>query len=259
LIYFRGANQSPARLTRKVRSLSRTATCSKSPHLFSASSPSLPSLVSLIPSLIIATEVAVSLVLSAPKDILLHATRTTKIVLLPSKCAPSSSVAFPPWIVAVGYITLVIASLVFILHRAASIRNGVNSRPPTPLPKERPKLERGQWPREEMPWIFWLLAIFISFIISTMVGFYIFVANRETRASISSFIFLWIPSLLKFENFLSDEWIHAASLCSTVKLYASHRRPTIYQNDLARPRKPFYRSPCYCRLPTLARSRIKFG
>ncbi|KAJ7879848.1 hypothetical protein B0H13DRAFT_2667858 [Mycena leptocephala] len=182
--------------------------------LFSFSSKGL---VGLLGGFCIGAQLTVSIVLSGlsvPKitDSLNLATRTTEIVLVPTKCALSNGTISFPYVAAMGYATIIFAGFFYILRakgfscslstfppiqnppdghppnaeepipigfitppRSFSLshsHNVVNTQPPSPPPEPSSLCTTGKAPRRNR-WI-WLLLLLLSLVVMLLVGIYVY-------------------------------------------------------------------------------------
>ncbi|KAJ7499741.1 hypothetical protein FB451DRAFT_1429902 [Mycena latifolia] len=189
--------------------------------VFSLFSLSSKVLVGLCSGLLIGSKVVVTqFILSIPKDSF-PATRTTEIVLLPTKCVLSSPKISFSCIAILAYATFIFASVICILRAKGFTRasNGVASQPPSPPPE--PGSSCGADKKRGWAWLFWLLAILLGLVFLGLAGFYMFFGDQKTGASLPAFAAHSIRGLSFIERSLFDGLGAAASFQSTVKLHIS--------------------------------------
>ncbi|KAJ7499719.1 hypothetical protein FB451DRAFT_1358806 [Mycena latifolia] len=189
--------------------------------VFSLFSLSSKVLVGLCGGLFIGSKVAVTqFILSIPKDSF-PATRTTEIVLLPTKCVLSSPKISFSCISILAYATFIFASVICILRAKGFTRasNDVASQPPSPPPE--PGSSCGADKKRGWAWLFWLLAILLGLVFLGLAGFYMFFGDQKTGASLPAFAAHSIRGLSFIERSLFDGLGAAASFQSTVKLHIS--------------------------------------
>ncbi|KAJ7667101.1 hypothetical protein B0H17DRAFT_1210493 [Mycena rosella] len=177
--------------------------------------------VGLCGGLFIGSRVGVTqFILSIPKTSLL-ATRTTEIILLPTKCVPSTPLISFSCIAALAYTSLIIAS-VFYIFRAKAVGR-ISSQPPSPPPEagSSSSADRGRG----RSWISWLLIAVIVVIILGGAGLYFSFANHKTGAPLPRIIETpWIQSLISFsllERSMYYGMNSATTFFSAVKLHIS--------------------------------------
>lgn len=231
--------------------------------LFSFSSKGL---AGLFGGFCIGAQLTVSIVLSGlsvPKitDSLNLATRTTEIVLLPTKCALSNGTISFPYVAAMGYATIIFASFFYILRakgfgcslstfppiqnpphghppnpdeptplslitppRTFSLsqsHNVVNTQPSSPPPEPSSLCTTGKAPRRNR-WI-WLLLLLLSIVVMLLVGTYVYFyfTCPDSPATLDAFTSFWVQAVLATEIFLRKGYIAAAGCISTVNSYIS--------------------------------------
>ncbi|KAJ6562510.1 hypothetical protein B0H19DRAFT_1069122 [Mycena capillaripes] len=152
--------------------------------LFSFSSKGL---VGLFGGFCIGAQVSVSIVLSGLSVSKIHgsllATRTTEIVLLPTKCVPSNGTASFPYVAAMGYATVVFASLFCILRA-----KGFITQPPSPPPDPSSSCSTNKDPRRN-GWL-WLLLLLFSLLAMLLVWTYayFYLTSPEPPTPLLAFI-----------------------------------------------------------------------
>ncbi|KAJ7124544.1 hypothetical protein C8R44DRAFT_735011 [Mycena epipterygia] len=196
-------------------------------------------------------QATLTIVLSVPKSSLRGATRTTEIVLLPTKCGIPSSTRSFPYLVFMGYVISISASLFFSLRAKgfsssfgssqthpspdapmsdgsasgpsfapARYHNGVGSQPPSPPtePGSGCSVDRG--PRNQSSWLRWLIVALLG-LVAIGIGIYVYFANREVRVSLDAFGSFCVQSLLEIEQCFFRWCNTAASWVSAIKTYIS--------------------------------------
>ncbi|KAJ7512523.1 hypothetical protein B0H11DRAFT_2182821 [Mycena galericulata] len=206
-----------------------------SPVLTFFSSPK--GLVGFFGGFCVGAQVTVSRVLSGlsvPKNSF-RATQTTGHVLLPTKCVPSSGTALFPYVAAIGYAAIVLASLFCILrakgfsyclssHRnhkdpaliqltpkprlsRPSIRGGVG--PPLPPPDPGSSCGTAKAPRWNS-WLWLLLFVLLLLTFSAVMDAYIYctihVSTGDPQATADGVASFFAPSATMLEGCLFDGW-----------------------------------------------------
>ncbi|KAJ7928148.1 hypothetical protein B0H13DRAFT_2265369 [Mycena leptocephala] len=189
--------------------------------------------------------------LSVPKTSL-YATRTTEIILMPTKCVPSNGTIHLPYVAAMGYAIVSFASLFSILRAKgfqalpdggpssaddpiphdSSVSNraipsacnhiGTGTQPPSPPPDPGSSSSSANAPRRN-PWM-WVLLIFILLaLVVVLGGYFIHFAYPDSpaAASVSRIVAFARQILSAIERFFRDRWIAAGSWISIVKIYIS--------------------------------------
>ncbi|KAJ6572078.1 hypothetical protein B0H19DRAFT_1372972, partial [Mycena capillaripes] len=208
--------------------------------VFTLVSFSSKGLVGLFGGFCIGAQLALNIVLSGlsevPKNSLSFATRTTEIVLLPTKCVLSNGTISFPYVAAMGYATVVFAGLFFILRakgfshgqvlpdgrspspdypvsdgsplfrRAVSpARNhvGMGGQPPSPPSDPGPRCSSYKAPRRNR-WM-WLLLIYAALALVGLRGYIYFTyPDSRTAASLHMVAFLGTQTVLAVERFIQD-------------------------------------------------------
>ncbi|KAJ7499747.1 hypothetical protein FB451DRAFT_1429917 [Mycena latifolia] len=190
--------------------------------VFSLFSLSSKVLVGLCSGLFIGSKVAVTqFIVSIPKDSF-PATRTTEIILLPTKCVLSSSKISFSCIAILAYVTFIFASVICILRAKGFTRasgNGVASQPPSPPPEPGSNCSADK--KRGWVWLLWLIAILLGLVLLGLAGFYMFFVDYKTNVSLPAFAAHSIHGLSFIERSLFDGLSAAASFQSTVKLHIS--------------------------------------
>ncbi|KAJ7512526.1 hypothetical protein B0H11DRAFT_1951577, partial [Mycena galericulata] len=194
-------------------------------------------LVGLFGRFCVGAQVTVSRVLfglSVPKNSF-RATPTTGHVLLPTKCVPSSGTAPFPYVAAIGYAAIVLASLFCILRAKGfsyCLSSHRNHRDPPPMqsaPKPRlshssvrsgagppsPPLDPGsscitpKAPRWN-PWLWFLLFVLFLLALSAVMDAYIYctihVSTGDSQAAADGLTSFFAPSMSLLEGCLSNGW-----------------------------------------------------
>ncbi|KAJ7845091.1 hypothetical protein B0H13DRAFT_2676039 [Mycena leptocephala] len=230
--------------------------------LFSFSSKGL---VGLLGGFCIGAQLTVSIVLSSlsvPKitDSLNLATRTTEVVLLPTKCALSNGTISFPYVAAMGYATIIFASFYILRAKGLSCslstfppiqnpphghppnpdeptplslitpprtfslshsHNVVNTQPPSPPPEPSSLCTTGKAPRQNR-WI-WLLLLLLSIVVMLLVGTYVYFyfTCPDSPATLDAFTSFWVQAVSATEVFFRKGCIAGAACISTVSSYIS--------------------------------------
>jgi hypothetical protein len=214
-------------------------------------------LVGLFGGFFIGAQVTLNIVLSGqsvPKTSL-YATRTTEIVLMPTKCVPSNGTIHLPYVAAMGYAIVIFASLFSILrakgfgHSQALpdgrppspddpipydslVSNraippacnpiGMGTQPPSPPPDPGSSSSSAKAPRWNR-WIWVLLILVLLALVVVLGGYFIHFAYPDSpaAASVSRVVAFARQILSAIERFFRDRWIAAGSWISGVKIYIS--------------------------------------
>ncbi|KAJ7481787.1 hypothetical protein FB451DRAFT_1444363 [Mycena latifolia] len=226
--------------------------------LFSFSSKGL---VGLFGGFYVGAQITASILLSGLSDVSslkssnFRATRTLKAVLQPTKCVPSSSTASFSYVVIVAYVTVMFASLFYILcakgfcassssacgqspprgqptnpedpipassttssraYSPARNHHAVGNQPPSPPPEPGSSGSTDKAPRR-IWWLFWALLLIVAFL--GFAGIYIYFTTRNSLADLVVGVSPWIQHLSALESG-SFWWYHAVvSRISAVKLH----------------------------------------
>ncbi|KAJ7499734.1 hypothetical protein FB451DRAFT_1358817 [Mycena latifolia] len=187
--------------------------------VFSIFSLSSKVLVGLCSGLFIGSKVAVTqFILSIPKDNF-PATRTTKIILLPTNCVLSSPKISFSCIAILAYATFIFASVIWIIRAKGFTRASNASQPPSPPPEPGSSCSADK--RRGWVWLLWLIAILLGLVLLGLAGFYMFFGDQKTGASLPAFAAHSIHGLSFIERSFFDGLGAAASFQSTVKLHIS--------------------------------------
>ncbi|KAJ7716573.1 hypothetical protein DFH07DRAFT_1013792 [Mycena maculata] len=176
----------------------------------------------LFGGLCLGAQVMIGLVFSGPSvpKYSFHATQTTEIVFMPTKCVPSSDITPFPHVAAMGYAAIVSTSLFCILrakgfsyssdsrtHTTPSpSRNGVG--PPSPSPDPGSTNSTDKSPRRS-PWM-WLLLLVFLLVLAGGIAAYIFctihTATRVSHAVSAGASSLCSKYLSWIEGYLAAGW-----------------------------------------------------
>ncbi|KAJ7098317.1 hypothetical protein C8R44DRAFT_947879 [Mycena epipterygia] len=203
-------------------------------------------LVGLFGGVCIGARVASTFVLSVPKN---SPTRTIEIVLLPTTCVLSTGPVFFPYVAAMGYATVILASAICILRAKAPVscsqvlppgtplssdppihdtfpqdvrpltpaQHGVDDQPPAPPPELGSSCKADKAPRRSLwAWLFALITIVLA-----LVGGYIYFTGSEVPDSFIRVASSIVQGLLWVEQCFIGGWIAVASWISTIKSYVS--------------------------------------
>ncbi|KAJ7931254.1 hypothetical protein B0H13DRAFT_1959618 [Mycena leptocephala] len=202
--------------------------------LFSFSSKGL---VGLFGGFFIGAQVTLNMIvlsgLSVPKTSL-YATRTTEIILMPTKCVPSNGTIHFPYVAAMGYAIVIFASLFSILRAKGfqALPDGGppspddpiphDSSPPSPPPDPGSSSSSANAPRQN-PWMWVLLILILLALVVVLGGYFIHFAYPDSpaAASVSRIVAFARQILSAIERFFRDQWIAAGSWISGVKIYIS--------------------------------------
>ncbi|KAJ6532684.1 hypothetical protein DFH09DRAFT_1181953 [Mycena vulgaris] len=200
----------------------------------------------------IGAQITFTVVLSAmsgsiPKDSFYDATRTIKIVLLPTKCLLSTGAVSFPYIAAIAYATVTFASLFYIL-RAKGIsapslhtnanptshdsikspspharnQNGVSSQPPSPPPDSGSSCSADKTPRRSLwAWILCLIVFILA--ISGVVGAYVYFTTHDSRKRLTALAAFSHHGLSQIEQGFFDGCSAVASCILSFKTHISLR------------------------------------
>ncbi|KAF7342091.1 hypothetical protein MVEN_01796400 [Mycena venus] len=144
------------------------------------------------------------------------ASRTTKLGLLPTKCVLSNGTVSFPYVAAMGYATIIFASLFCILRA-----KGFFSRPPSPPPESSASCSMDKDPRWKI-WL-WILLLLLCLIVMFVVGTYAFFyfACPDSPTAMSAFMSFWVRSLSVAERHFYSGCIAGSAYISTIKSYIS--------------------------------------
>ncbi|KAJ7121015.1 hypothetical protein C8R44DRAFT_853337 [Mycena epipterygia] len=216
-------------------------------------------LVGLFGGFCVGAQIGVSLVLSGSLKSSLRATRTIETVLLPTKCVYSTASISFPYVAAMGYATVIFASLFCILrakgfnstassgysqslpsgHLLSSDdptpegsttsnpvfspprnHNGVGSQPPSPPPEPGSSCSTGKAPRKKgWVWLLWLVSMIFGIAGLVKICIFYLTGLNCEPLILSVFTSFGLTGLSVLERCFFTGWLAATSCISIIKIY----------------------------------------